>query len=477
MLTKPRRTSINSVEKRRRFSPLMLIGAGITLLLIIGAGVFVVQQVGGKSHAAAVLNPNCNLKVPNHPLTAKGLATPYQLSATDPAAGPCNEANVNQSAFVQASIIDPATGAISVYNPLVIDAGTKPLVVPTAPTLPAHAIVALHFGFNGTLLTLKGNGADQGNCVNGAKGTVFGQFAYCNAKAFFAKANQLIAAGTLVVPPLGTALDGQPCPSVRDFAVVDMDQSDNVQTQYITNGTQTAQLTAANQANFPAATTLGNPSDNALVSKILDPAVGCKPWTAPDLANNGAPTPALVLDELQARQFQAAPVALVPAGDEMVLVNNNLSLAKVNAYRRGVDQTPANTLNDASTTTYCTNLLNIALPRLNLDKTMTMNAASPMPAVANSLFTFLATRLQATLGAGGLNCVGLLNVQNPVTLTADGNGVTTAAVIAPAAAPVAPAAPAATPTAAAAAPTATAAPAVTPTAPAAPAVTPTAAAN
>jgi len=50
-------------------------------------------------------------------------------------------------------------------------------------------------------------------------------------------------------------------------------------------------------------------------------------------------------------------------------------------------------------------------------------------ATANSLFTFLANRLNGSLSAGGLNCVGLLKIQNPVALTFDGNGVVTAATI------------------------------------------------
>ena len=43
-------------------------------------------------------NPNCTLIVPANPLTAAGLATPYQLTATNAGNGPCNEANANQSA-------------------------------------------------------------------------------------------------------------------------------------------------------------------------------------------------------------------------------------------------------------------------------------------------------------------------------------------------------------------------------------------
>src|SRR6266513_1903167 len=73
--------------------------------------------------AQAVPNPDCTIIVPLAPLTALGLATPYELTATNPANGPCHEVNPAQSAFVQATIIDPATGNISVYNPLVIDKG------------------------------------------------------------------------------------------------------------------------------------------------------------------------------------------------------------------------------------------------------------------------------------------------------------------------------------------------------------------
>ena len=86
---------------------------------------------------APAVNVNCTLIVPADPLTAEGLAAPYQLTATDPASGPCNEANTSQTAFVQGAVLDPATGKISVYNPLVIDAGTQPAVAPVVPVLPA----------------------------------------------------------------------------------------------------------------------------------------------------------------------------------------------------------------------------------------------------------------------------------------------------------------------------------------------------
>jgi hypothetical protein len=323
-------------------------------------------------------------------------------------------------------VIDPATGTISIYNPLVIDQGTQPAAQPVVPQLPARGIVALWFGFNGNNLTLQGTHGSlrKGRCVNGVNGSIFGQFAYCNARAFFRAANQTIRAGLLKPPALGMANDGQPCPSVRDFGVVDMDQSDNVLTTYlVTANGQTAQATTANAAALQNAQTQANGSDNRLLAVFMDAALGCTPLMAPDLADPGHMLPALPLNELQAAAQQAAPIALVPAGDPMVLTNNQPDLNKVNAYRRGVDQMPAQNMDAASTTTYCTNLLAIGPARIQLDQQLTKGQPTPDPAAANSLFTFLAQRFVASYGANGLNCTALLNKPDPIVVTTDDNGV------------------------------------------------------
>ncbi|HXX79021.1 MAG TPA: hypothetical protein VEI53_11035 [Ktedonobacteraceae bacterium] len=412
-----------SQRRRRRFSPFMPIGALVTVgLVLVGVGIFIIPRMF--SHAAAD-NMDCTILVPNNPLSAQGLATPYQLSATNPDNGPCNEANTNQSAFVQSVIYDPNTGAFSVYSPLVIDQGTQPAVAPIVPTLPRGAVVGIWFGFNGNNLTQQGatrRTLAQANCVNGSPGSIFGQFSYCNARAFFAAVNRGIAAGKFQIPPLKTATDGQPCPTVRDFSVVDQDQSDNVQTQYLaTANGQTAQFSSVNMGQLQGATTLGNPSDNRLLTNFIDPALGCKPWQAPDLANNNTPEPALPLDELQAAASQQAPIALVPLTDPMTLNNNNQSLFKTNLYRRGVDQPPAANTQDASGTTYCQNLVQTGIPRLQLDQQFTANTGSPDAGAANNLFTFLAQRFQASYDI--LNCQQLLNMPNPVTTQTDGSGV------------------------------------------------------
>src|SRR5579871_2547500 len=116
------RKNPNSTPLRR---VLLLVGMSVPLILAAIAGA-VVLFPHWASHADNAANPNCSLIVPPNPLSAQGLATPYELMATDPAKGPCNEGNAAQAAFVQGAVIDPVTGTISIYNPLVIDQGTKP---------------------------------------------------------------------------------------------------------------------------------------------------------------------------------------------------------------------------------------------------------------------------------------------------------------------------------------------------------------
>ena len=395
----------------------------IPALILIGAALFAAPVI------TFAQNMDCTLLVPADPLSAAGLATPYQLVATNSMSGPCNEADSNQSAFVQGAVINLDTGQISIYNPLVIDRGKTPAAPPVVPILPARRVVALWFGFNGNNLSLVGQGDDlkDNHCTQH-----LGQFAYCNAVAFFAHADEAIEDEKLHVPALGTSpKDGEVCPSVRSFVHVDQDQSDNVTTIYLfTTDGSVAQNTKANQAKLAGSIARGNPSDNRLLDVFIDAALGCTPWMAPDLADPGAMVPALPLNELQAALFQKHPIARIPLGDPFVLqppIVGVPSLAQVNRYRRGVDQQRADDKEDASTTTYCRNLRNIHTAKLKLDKPYLTAFRSPFPNMASSLYTFMAQRYVASYQI--LNCQGLLNEQVNVTLTTDAKGVVIDAMI------------------------------------------------
>jgi hypothetical protein len=159
-------------------------------------------------------------------------------------------------------------------------------------------------------------------------------------------------------------VDGKACPTVRDFSLVDQDQSDNVTTRYVIN--------AAGQTSLPvagvAATMVANPSDNRLLSAFVDPALGCVPAAAPSLSSPGTMESSQAMDEIQA-MGQVAPVALVPPNDPMTTVGadidiipndfptaGNLSAVKTDLYRSGVGQplVAGNLVTAASQ--YCMNL-------------------------------------------------------------------------------------------------------------------------
>jgi hypothetical protein len=255
---------------------------------------------------------------------------------------------------------------------------------------------------------------------------VIGQVSACNAVGFYDLAKAEIARGALTVPPAGTSLDGQPCLTVRDFAVVDQDQSDNVITSYLINGNgQTAQNTAANAAAIAGATTLVNGSDDKLLAAFLDPANGCTPFTAPDATDPAGTSGSQALNELSARVDQQGTIAVVPPNDEMTLVGGAFSIAKTNVYRSLVDQPllAGNVNATQVAAAYCQNMTNIQPARNQLDMARELNTGTPVAAIGNNLATFMGNRL--SMSFVNLGCANF-GLANPVTVTLDGNGVATA---------------------------------------------------
>jgi hypothetical protein len=368
--------------------------------------------------AAQALNTmDCTLTVPANPLTAQGLATPWQLGDG------CSWANGGtEGAFVEATILAP-NGQVQVYDPLVVTQGTTPAVAPTAPTIAAGSQVIISAGFNGNALALTGFGATQGKCIDALGNSIINQTPQCNAAAFYQLANQEIANGTLTVPPTGTGKDGQPCETTTSFPLIDQDQSDNVDASYLLNPNtgQTAQNTAANAASMAGATSENNGSDDGLLDAFVNPALGCTPFTATNTTAAAGTSSSQALNALSARQNQPATPALLPVNDPQLLVGGNFSVAKTNVYRAETDQPllPANTSTAQNAATYCQNIVNLQTPVLKLDAPLEQGA-SPVPALGNTLANFLAARENASFT--NLNCQNF-GLTNPVTLTLDGAGV------------------------------------------------------
>jgi len=389
--------------------------------------------------ASSSLNPSatdCFLTLPDDPLSAEGLSTPWTLGA------PCSQAVSLQQAFAEASVFDPSTNTLSVYHPLVINDGMTPQAAPVVPDLPEGAIVGLWFGFNGGVLQLldkEGRNTNESptlqsiDCVNGlpgVNGDVFGQVSWCNTQPFWAAVNESFAAGKIDVPELGNDHNGRPCPTSRSFEIVDACPSDNVPTQYLLlSDGSTVQDNTANRDKFPNAEVINNASDESLIANILDPAIGCTPFLSNNLDDPGTTFTSLALNELLAKARQSAPIALVPLNDPDTLLTSDgqVSPAKTNAYRLGVNQPflTASGPDDGALDFYCNGMIEIA-PRFFLDNQDTFTGmTSPATSVGNNLFTFMCNRYLESLTM--LGCPE--NSTQPVACTLDSSGAATSCTI------------------------------------------------
>ena len=427
---------------------------GVTVGIVVGASGHSTPKLhsaassGSAGVSSTAVEDTCDIIVPAHPLTAKGLATPYQLTGAaggSPSATGCQMVNsLNLGAFVQATILDPRTGKLYVYNPLVITAGTTPVVKPVVPKLPKNAIVTIDFGFNGTTLLQKGAtpaALSQGNCVDGMPGSPFGQVSFCNGTNFFNAAFRMERSGKLTIPAAGMARNlvasagalgtGRECPTTRNFDMIDQDPSDNVTSKYLLNPAtgQTAQDTTANAARMKGATVLVNGSDNALIDYFLDPALGCTPLMAPDLGNHGVMSTSQALDELFAARNQPQAAALVPENDEMVLgLGGSVDTAKTDLYRSEIGQAPVDGQTNASSSPamFCQNMVNIQTAFIAANEKTFEAWPSPVPTVGDTLYTFLANRLASSFD--NLNCANF-GLHQTVTVVNNGAGAATQATL------------------------------------------------
>ena len=393
-------------------------------------------------------NTSCDIIVPANPLSAQGLATPYQLTGpngTTPAQSGCEMSNgAKLGAFVQATILDPATGALSVYEPLVITQGTKPDTPGmklNPPVLPSDAVVTIDFGFNGTDLVQVGatpTTLADANCVSGRAGSPFGQTSFCNGVNFFTAVQQAERKGLLKVPSPGTSNaivgsggdlgTGRSCPVIRNFEVAGLDPGESVTSTYLLNPLtgQTAQGNNTSRSYIAGATLLHNNSANTVLDQYVDPILGCTPFEAPDLSNADVPTFSEALDEIAAGAYQPKTAALVPENDKVVMDGGNPDPAKTDLYREELGQalTSSQRGKTSDPAMYCQNLVDIQTPFLAANQKLFATGQSPVTAAADNLLTFLANRLSVSFTSLGCQ---QFHLANPVTLKRNSVGQAIAA--------------------------------------------------
>ena len=366
-------------------------------------------------------NTTCDIIVPANPLSAQGLATPYQLTGpngTTPAQSGCEMSNgAKLGAFVQATILDPATGALSVYEPLVITQGTRPDTPDRKlkpPVIPADAVVTLDFGFNGAHLVQVGatpTTLADAHCVSGQAGPAFGQTSFCNGVNFFTAVRQAERKGLLKVPSPGTSNaivpsggdlgTGRSCPVISNYEVAGVDPGESVTTTYLLNPLtgQTTQNNSTYRGYVAGATLLHDNSANAVLDQYVDPILGCTPFEVPDLSNANVPAFSEALDEIAADAYQ--PKTAAPENDKVVMGEGKSDPAK-----------------------YCQNLIDIQTPFLAANQKLLATGQSPVTATADNLLTFLANDLSSSFTSLGCQ---QFHLTNPVTLKRNSAGEAIAA--------------------------------------------------
>jgi hypothetical protein len=393
-------------------------------------------------------NTTCDIIVPANPLSAQGLAAPYQLTGPDgmtPAKSGCEMSNAAKlGAFVQATILDPATGALSVYEPLVITQGTRPDTPDrklNPPVIPADAVVTIDFGFNGTDLVQVGatpTTLADAHCVSGEAGSAFGPASFCNGVNFFNAVRQAERKGLLKVPSPGTSSaivpsggdlgTGRSCPVISNFEVAGLDPGESVTTTYLLNPLtgQTAQDNATYLGYIAGATLLHGNSANAVLDQYVDPILGCTPFEVPDLSRANVPAFSEALDEIAAEAHPPKTAALLPENDKVVMDGGKSDLAKADLYREELGQAPVGAAADKSSSpaTYCQNLVDIQTPFLAANQKLLATGQSPVTATADNLLTFLANDLSVSFTSLGCQ---QFHLTNPVMLKRNSAGVATAA--------------------------------------------------
>jgi hypothetical protein len=202
-----------------------------------------------------------------------------------------------------------------------------------------------------------------------------------------------------------------------------------VTTEYLLNPLtgQTAQDNTSNVGYIEGARLLTSRSANTVLDQFLDPILGCTPFRAPNLADNGVLASSAALDEIAAGAYQPKIAALVPENDQMARGSDGgFDAAKTDLYREELGQAPISNRNNKTSDPemYCQHMVDIQTPFLAANRTLLATGQPPVAAVGDNLLTFMANELNMSFTNLGCQRFGLTN---PVTVHKNGAGVAVAA--------------------------------------------------
>ena len=309
-----------------------------TLILYFISFIYTLKFVGGDG---------CVLTIPDNPLTAIGLATPYILSSN------CSVLNMSTTVFSEVIIINTNTREYSIYNPLIVNNISQLENTPVIPILPRKYIIGIWFTSEQpfTLLTK----------FNLCENMVNTNFAYCNIGVFY---NYVISLNVFIKSI---------CPSIRDYPM-QLLLGNRVMDSYIVNNNSL--ITQTNSLSNNISYIVENTSTNDYIfNNYVNKALNCPSLIAFNI-QTGRQVNSMILNQIQAIQYGSGTSTYI-----------SKSIQEMNFWRLGLGQN-INVNTDQFIFCNESDNKNALFLYNNYEKLYYYN--SPEPTVATNLVNYLA---------------------------------------------------------------------------------------
>ena len=360
----------------------------------------------------------CGLIVPENPLSYQGLNTPYILKSFTGNAADCSVLDQRTTVFVEIVIFDISASTFYIYNPLVVNRLKQIKIYDEIPQLPDQNIVGIWFGSNGVTFKLidSNNSLHFGDCIDGYNGSIFGNFAYCNARIFFTT----ISKYRISIPNIGKTVNGFTCLTTRSFEFNEQYQISNVISSYIVlNSYKIVMKTIKNLSIFKPLFIIISKSNGYILNNYISIATGCTIFAGYDFTEQFIMKTSMILNEIYA-SLDVEQV-FIPSTHPSVTIDGVPNLNKLNLYRIGLNQSTVSEIDYNDSRLYCDGIYKKTPIFLYKHHDLLNNYITPDETLGNSLLNVMISRFLTSWNT--YNCTEVLKVEFPIKYLKDYNNV------------------------------------------------------
>lgn len=361
----------------------------------------------------------CGVVVPENPLSYQGLNTPYILKSLNNKTDDCSVLKQRSTVFIEIVIFDIVSSTFYIYNPLVVnDLGQIKNIIKTD-QLPVHNVVGIWFGSNDVTFKLldSNNSLHFGDCVDGYNNSVFGNFAYCNAKIFFETVDKY----KFYIPDIGKTINDFDCLTTRSFEFNQQYHISSVVSSYIIYQDQKVAIKSFNNLSIfePPLYVIINKSNGRILNSYISIATRCNTFIGYDFIDQYNRKSSIVLNELQGSLDKQQ--IFIPSTHPSVMMNGYPDLNKLNLYRIGLNQPVVTGIHINDSIIYCNGIYNKTPVFLYNHYDLLTNYNTPDDTLGNNLINVMISRFLSSWNT--YDCGNILKVPFPIKYEKDYNNV------------------------------------------------------